>query len=219
MNALTIPRTVAGAEYTVFRLPLTLVEKKVLPRFDEDNSVRLTVEKALGSIDATVGRFLADPELTRRGATLSRRADILTKAVQLEEKAEARKAKATTDLKVAKKQADAKREQAVDQAQAKAKALHDKQQAEKRAAEERAIAQAKAKAEAAERETQARLQAEESKLASRVESIETRTEARTAAPRAQLGDAVKTASLAAKERKEADRLAQLAQAEKASRKS
>ena len=108
--------------------------------------------------------------------------------------------------------------QAVDQAQAEAKALHDKQQAEKRAAADKAVALAKAKADAVERETQARLQAEESQLASRVQSIESRTEARTAAPRAQLGDAVKTAAVAAQERKDADRLAQLAKAEKASRK-
>ena len=68
-----------------------------------------------------------------------------------------------------------------------------------------------------ERETQARLEAEKSKLADRVDSIDTRTAARTAAPKAQLEDAVDVAQEAAKERKTADLLGQLADSEKSSR--
>ena len=76
MNALTIPRAVAGAEYTVIRLPLSVLETHVMERYlPEESPVRLGFERALGTLDATIGRVLSDPELNRRGAALARRSD------------------------------------------------------------------------------------------------------------------------------------------------
>jgi hypothetical protein len=74
MNVLTVPRTVARLEYSALRLPLTLTENQVGRLLEEDSALRLGFEKALGNLDARVGRLLGDPVLTRRGATLSRRA-------------------------------------------------------------------------------------------------------------------------------------------------
>src|SRR4051794_4125600 len=103
MNVLTIPRAVVGAEYTALRFPLTVLEKQVFARYmEEDAPLRLSFERALGTLDSTVGRALADPDLTRRGSVLARRADVLEKAVQLEEKAAARKEQANASLKAAK---------------------------------------------------------------------------------------------------------------------
>lgn len=220
MNVLTVPRTVASLEYTALRLPLTLVQHQVVERFlDEESSLRLGFEKAVGTLDSTVGKCLGDQELRRRGATLSRRADMLGVAATLEDKASTRREEAAAELKQAKEDAAQQRKQAQETARSEAKALRDKQQAERRVAKESAQAEARAKTEAVERETRAKLETEQSTLDHRLEAIDSRTAARTAAPKAQLEDAVQVAADAAKERQTADRLEQLASAEKESRSS
>lgn len=220
MNALTIPRAVAGAEYTLLRLPLTLVERQVVARFlDEESHVRLGFEKALGGLDASVGRLLDDDDLTRRGSALARRAEVLTTAIALDEKAEARKQEAASTLSSARQEADRRRTQAEDKAQQEAVAVRERQQAEKRAAAEQAEAKARARTEAVARETAARVAAEEKELEARTSRVEERTQARTAKPKAQLQEAGALRADAQRDRKTADRLADLAEAERASRKS
>ena len=218
MNALTLPRTVAATEYKAARLPLTLIERQVVARLlDDDSSLRLAFEKALGSLDATVGRALKDAELTRRGAALTRKAEVLTRAVALEEKAAARKEQADAQLQDSVQLAERQRVEAQQEAAQKAKQVHDRQQAERRAAEEKAQATARAKTAAAEQRAQAEVEREEKALDARVSSIETRTKARTAAPKAQLQDAVSLAQEATAEKAKADRLHDLAEAERTSR--
>jgi hypothetical protein len=220
MNALTIPRAVAGAEYTVIRLPLSVLETHVMERYlPEESPVRLGFERALGTLDATVGRVLSDPELTRRGAALARRSDVLAKAVALEEKAAARKDQANAGLKQAKRAAERKRADATQRAQVEVKELREQQQAERRAAEEKAEAAARAKVQAVEREAEAALEREQDELDSRLTSIESRTAARTAKPRAELEEAAELKGEANRERKTAARLGQLAETEKAHRQS
>jgi hypothetical protein len=218
MNTLTIPRALAGAEYTVLRLPLTVVETQVVARLlDEESALRLAFERAVGTLDSNVGRLLGDADLTRRGAPHRRRADILEEAAQLDEKAAARKAQATATLREGKQGAEAQRAQAEHRAEADAKALRTRQQAERRAAQDKAQAAAGAKAAAVERQAEARLDAEAEALDARVTTIEARAEARKAAPKAQLEDAVKVSQQATQERRTADRLGELADTEKASR--
>jgi hypothetical protein len=220
MNALTIPRAVAGAEYTVIRLPLSVLETRVVERYlPEESPVRLGFERALGTLDATVGRVLSNPELTRRGAALARRSDVLAKAVALEEKAAVRKQEANAGLTQAKRAAERKRVDATQRAQGVAKELHEQQKAERRAAEEKAEAAARAEVEAVEREAQAALEREQAQLEGRLTAIESRTAARTAKPQAELQDAAELRGEAARERKTAARLGQLAETEKAQRKS
>lgn len=220
MNVRTVPRAVATLEYSVLRLPLTLVQTQVVGRlFEEESSLRLGFEKAVGTLDSTVGKLIGNPDLSRRGASLSRRADMLGVAATLEEKAGDRREEAAAELKRSKEEAAKQRKEAQDSARSEAKALRDKQEAERRKATETAEAKARAKTAAVERETHARLDAEQAKLDNRVEAIDSRTASRTAAPQAQLQDAVEVASDAAKERQTADRLGQLASAEKESRSS
>lgn len=218
MNALTLPRTVLGAEYAVLRLPLTVLETKVVSRYlEEESSLRLTFERAIGSLDTTVGRLLADPALTRRGGALTKRTEILEKAVVLEEKAAERKEAADASLKQAKKAAERKRAVAQQRAQAEAKQIHDQQQSERRAAEEKAEAQARARVQSTEKQATARLDQEQKRLEQQVDAIDVRTTARTAKPKAELQEASALRSDATRERKTAARLGELADAEKASR--
>lgn len=220
MNVLTVPRTLASAEYAVLRLPLTLVERQVVGRLlDEESAVRLGFEKALGGLDAGVGRLLHDDGLTRRGAALARRAEVLTTAVALEEKAEARKQAAASTLSNAQQEAERRRVEADEKARRQAQAVRERQQAEKRAAAEQAEAKARAEADAVAREAAAKVEAEEKQLAARVTTIDNRASARTAKPKAQLQEAAALSAQAQREKQTADRLGTLAEVEKASRKS
>ncbi|MDP9183002.1 MAG: hypothetical protein M3P04_09545 [Actinomycetota bacterium] len=219
MSMLTIPRKVAAVEYTALRLPFTLLEHRVIGRLDSESKVRLGFEKALGTVDVTVGRALADPSLRHRGAQLSRRADVLSKAVALEEKAEARRKAADAQLQSAQETADRKRDEAQRRAQLEAKQLLERREAEQRAAEQKAEAAADAKLAVIDEQVQASVDHVEEVLGGRVDAIAQRTQARTAKPKAQLKEAAALTGEAARERKSADRLGELASAEKAKRKS
>jgi hypothetical protein len=219
MSMLTIPRKVAAVEYTALRLPLTVLEHRVVGRLDSESKLRLGFEKALGRLDVTVGRALDDPGLRHRGAQLSRRADVLAKAVALEEKAEERKQEADASLEKAQHQADRKREEAERRAQLEAEQLLEQREAEQRAVQQQAAAQAEAKLAAVDAKTQAAVEKVERSVDERVDAIAKRTQARTAKPKAQLKEAAALQGEAVRERKTADRLGELANAEKAKRKS
>ncbi|MCW2613782.1 MAG: putative translation initiation factor, family protein, partial [Frankiales bacterium] len=81
MNVLTVPKKAAALEYSLLRLPATLVESQVVVRFlQDDSALRLGFERALGSLDEKAGRLLGDQALTARGSALRRRSDALADA-------------------------------------------------------------------------------------------------------------------------------------------
>jgi hypothetical protein len=214
-----VARKLMTAEYAVLRLPLTVIANRVVGRYlEEDSRLRLGFEKTLGTIDTTVGRLVGDAALTRRGATLSHRSDMLQTAVVLEEKAEARKQAAEETLEQGKVKAEARRRAAASRARAEVETIREEQAAEKQAAAQKAEAVAQARAREVEREVEARLQVVEGRAEQQAERIAQRTKARTAKPKAQLKDATELASAAAKERSAAERLSDLADEEKARRK-
>jgi len=218
MDVLTVPKTIASLEYTALRLPLTLVETQVVARlFGEESGVRLGFEKALGTVDMTVGRWIGDDRRATRGAALSRRAEVLAKAVRLEQKAATRKEQATSELHEAREAADQRRKQADRRAHVDVQAVRTEQKSETRAAEQKAQATASARRTTVEQERKAKLDSEQRRLDSQVSSIDKRTSARAAAPKAQLDDAVKASKGAAKQKQTAARLGRLADAEKTSR--
>ncbi len=218
MNALTLPRKAVALEYQLLRLPATVLEKQVVVRFLEDDSaLRLGFERALGSLDETAGRLLADDKLEKRGHALRRRTEMLAKAVELDEKASQRKAKAAADLRddkqriaAEKKQADKTRREGLQKAaqteQAEKKRVAAETKARKVAENKRIEADARAKVDAA------KAQADK-----RETTIDAKEKAVTAAPKAQLSDAVKEKATADDQRAQAEKLGKLADAEKAER--
>ena len=218
MNVLTAPRAAAALQYKALRLPYTVLETQVVTRFlDEESRVRLAFERALGNVDATIGKLLDNDELTRRGTALARRADVLENAVRLEEKAEQRKAEADAALREQKEQAAQQRRQAEQEKAERARQVKQQAAAEKRRVKEQAQAQEKAAAQAISKSAQAELDAERERLEQQEARIEQQKAARTAAPKAQLDKAVERQAVADDERAEAERLAQLAEAERESR--
>lgn len=219
MNLLTLPRTVAAIEYKALRLPATLLQSQVVVRFlEEDSKLRLGFEKTLGSLDEKAGALLANESLAERGRVLRRRSEILGKAVELEAVADQRKQAAEAVLRAGTKQAEKTRTAALDgQRKGVATALQSEQE-DKRRAEQQASAQVRAEQERIVAQAQAKVDAASQRLQTQEARIEAVTRARTAAPKAQLKQAVQDKQTADAERNQAERLSALAKAEKASRK-
>ena len=219
MNVLTLPRSVAAIEYKALRLPATLLQTQVVVRFlEQDSKLRLGFEKALGTLDERAGSLLADSALADRGRVLRRRSEILGKAVELEAVADQRTAAAEATLREGRKKADKTRKQAEQaQRQGVQQALRTEKQ-EKQRIERQTAARAKAEKQRVEAQAEAKVKAVTSTLDAQESRIDAAEMARTAAPKAQLEDAVVQKKTADAERAKAERLAQLADAERESRK-
>ena len=95
VNVLTVPKRAAVLEYSLLRLPATVLQKQVVVRFlQDDSALRLGFERALGSLDEKAGRLLDDQALITRGSALRRRTEVLADAARLEESAAQRTADA-----------------------------------------------------------------------------------------------------------------------------
>jgi hypothetical protein len=218
MNALTLPRKAAALQYKAWRLPATVVEKQLVSSLLADDSrLRLGYERALGSLDETAGRLFRDAELERRGTALRRRAQVLETATELEAKAQARKAEAEQTLESEKQRAREQREQAQQgERESVQQALAD-EQADKRRVSAKAKNREQTEKQRVEQQAQERKQAAERARKDEERRIAAEVEADTAAPKAQLDDAVELKRAADSERSQADRMAELADAEAQSR--
>jgi len=74
MNLFAMSRSMARLEYTAVRLPLTLLDERIVSRYWHDQGLsRLGFQRFLGSIDELAGWLLADDDISRRGQALTRR--------------------------------------------------------------------------------------------------------------------------------------------------
>lgn len=219
MKVLTAPRAAAALEYRALRAPAQLIQTKLVARYlPAESGLRLGVERALGTIDKAAGRLLDDPALVRRGESLCRHADVLETAVALEEKARLRREEAAATVETEKKKAAVQRKKAAETQQAAARQVRQDELVAKRDAERIAQARADAAIAAVDRTVEAVVATQEQKVKSAEVRIDKRLAARTAAPSAKLRDAAATRAAAAREKTEAERLAQLAATERAARK-
>lgn len=220
MKILDLPRNVAAWEYKALRYPAQLLETKVLAtRLPADSPVRLAVERLLGSLDSTAGALLANPTLQERGRRLTRRTEVLAKAVALEEKAAERKQQATVDLRDQTRRAtEAKQTAEQDQRQA-AGDIAAKRQATLKAVEQAAQSRQQAERAQAQAETSAALAQEQDRLRAQKSAIRSDVMERTAGAKEQLKQASQESKTASKRTEDADRLAELADAERTARKS
>lgn len=214
MNALTLPRTVVALEYKALRYPSQLLAT----RLPAENALRLVLDRVLGSLDSTAGQLLDDDGLKDRGRILTRRIEVLEKAEELEAKADARRAEADAKMRASQAKVQAEKDRIrTDYEQTTAR-----HEAERKAADAALSKKAKARQRADDKEivdtTASVLTAERDRLNAQEAAIEVRKNARTAAPKAQLSKAAADTQAAAQARSDADRLAALATAERKSRK-
>lgn len=214
MSLMTVPRTILGLEYKAVRYPAQLVETKlVAPRFAEDSPVRLSFERFLGTLDTTAGKLLADEALSDRGRVLTRRVEVLNKAVALEAKAAERKAEADAELKAKNQKAAEEKARIQTEHEQAAARLKAEREAEAQAVTRKAEARKRADEKAIVDSSQALIAAERDRLDAQKAKIEARVQTQTAEPKAQLKAASKGAQVAAERREDADRLKALRETE------
>ena len=220
MDLLTVPRTVAGFEYKVLRYPSQLIATKVVAvRLPAESGLRLAYERLLGALDTRVGALLADPELTDRGRALSRRVEVVEKAVTLEAKAAQRREQANADLRSQMSRAAQDKNQAKADQQDEQRRIEAERKAEKQAVESTVADRARRQAAEVDAQAAADAEQERQRLSAQTTRIEQTTDLRTAGAKAALSDAAQDKREARERKAEADTLAGLAKAEKASRRS
>ena len=219
MRFADLSRTVLRVQYQIARIPLQLVEEQLVARLDSDARLRLFYERSLGALDAVAGNVLDSPRLAQRGATKIERSEKLMSAADLDAVANATVAHANSELKDARGAAT----QAVEDAQAEkargAKQAQDSAEERKRAARETADQRADAAKKQADETAAQRKGAADA--AKRVEHAVIRAGEKLAEVDAQakLDEAQDNRSVAARKRADADRLEDLADEEKAKRRS
>jgi hypothetical protein len=212
-----LPFAVLRLQYRLARLPLQLIEDRVMARLDSEAPARLFYERSLGTLDATVGNALGDRKLQKRGSALVAHSDALGRAAGLDATARATREQATEELNAQRtkavedqRAARATKEREVEEARnaaaettrAAAEAAEKKIAAAKRHADQEA-ARRTASAEAAKRAEQSRIRATEQRAA--------------AAAQGKQRDAQEKLDEAATKRARADRVEELADVEKQKR--
>ncbi|GAB1813984.1 IF2 family translation initiation factor [Mycobacterium sp. MUNTM1] len=188
MKISEVPLAVLRFHYQLARFPLRLIEDQVVNRIPTEAPARLLYERSLGMLDSTVGSALGDETLAKRGAALVERTDTLGRAGQLDAQAAVRKAQADAKLRSARDEAIQEREEAQNATQQEVKEARI------------GAAQRKQTVESAKRQVEDRAHAAEKAAAK--------------ASAAKLDEAEDKLGEAAQQRAEADRVAQLAAAEK-----
>jgi hypothetical protein len=214
MKIIDVPFAVLRFQYQFFRYPLQLIEDRVVTRMDSEAPGRLLYERSFGALDATVGNVLGDAELKRRGSALAERSDTLGRAARLDSAASQKEEHAAAELKAKRdkavkdqKQARATKRRGVDQARSDA----DKRKHAAAQAAEKQAAQEKKQADEVAARRSSSIEAARGEEQSEIWAAE---RAATAAADAKLDDAQDKRRNAAGTRAQADRIEQLADAEK-----
>ncbi|MDT5282406.1 MAG: hypothetical protein QOJ20_3601 [Mycobacterium sp.] len=219
MRITDAPLAVLRFQYRIVRLPLQIIEERVVARMGSEAPARLFYERSLGLLDAAVGNALGDPRLAKRGGALSERSDALRRAAQLDATATQTRQQSSAELKAKSDKAfndqlgaRAAKEREVEEARTAAE--ERKRAAEEAAAKRTAAAKKQAddlaaqrtsSAEAAKREEEASIRANEQKA--------------TAAAKSKLDDAQARRTEADIKRAQADRVEEAADVEKQKRQS
>lgn len=214
MKITEVPFAVLRFQYQLARVPLQLLEDRVVSRMDEESPARLLYERSMGRLDVTVGSVLGASDVQRRGAALIERSDALGRAATLETAADRAVEEAKADLKDASEAATLVREEAAAEKQqefvaARADAARQKVAAI-READER-VDQVKKQADDAAAKRKEAADAARRKEEQKIRAAEKGTEA---VADAKAKDAAAKRADAAAKRGQADRVEQLVEAKK-----
>lgn len=138
MSLTAIPKAVLKFQYQVARVPLQLIDDRFVARMDDEAPARLFYERSLGMLDTAVGTALGDHELQKRGATLVERSDALRRAAELDAAANENVKQAGRELKVTREKALQDKQKTFEETEAEARQARTDAQQRKRAAVENA---------------------------------------------------------------------------------
>jgi hypothetical protein len=217
MKITDVPFAVMRIQYEIARLPLGLVAERVFSRMDSEAPARLCVERSLGMLDMTAGTALRNPELKDRGAALIERSDQLRRAARLDAAATENIKQAGASVRATREQAVQQREDARAEKASAAKQARQEAQNRKRAAveeTEKRVAAGKKRADADAAQRQGAVEAAKREEDSIIDAAE---QSAVAAADAKLEDARDVHAEAVDKRAKADRIEELADAEKEQR--
>jgi hypothetical protein len=193
-------RTLIAMPYEIARLPLVIVDNSLTRRLPETSVARMTLDRTIGSADKLAGTLIGDRVLAKRGTDRIDHAEKVRTAARLEQEAEQKREQAKERAVSGLDEADV----------AEARGKHQAKAAATRTAS--------AKQAAADKRAEERV----SVVEQRKERVETAAQSkkRAAQQRAQaeLETARETRVSAAETRQDAERLDDLVEAKKASRK-
>lgn len=214
MDVLALPKKLGSLQYRAIVLPARLGRPTFLA---DESTVRLAYERVLGSLDQTAGSVFGDAALVQRGAALSRRTEVIEKAVALEAQAAEHAAAAETTRDQGLDDVRRERSAAAQRAASAVNTARTDEQAEKvRIAQE---TDQRERAEKARIEAEADRKASEASAALQADQarIDAAEKAVTAAPKAEVQNAVAQKRAANEQKRTAASLADLAEAERDSR--
>ncbi len=217
MKITTVPFAVLGIQYKIARFPLQLIEDTVVVRMDAEAPARLFYERTLGMLDAAVGNALGDSQLEKRGAALAERSDALSRAAKLDAAATQKQQRAGDELKTKRDNAIKEQKQARDETEQDLRDARDKAEQRKSNAQRSAEQRTAAAKEQADAVAATRAKAVDEDKRAQQSRIRAKENTVTAAAQSKLEDARAKGEAAESKRAQADRLEQLADAEKANR--
>lgn len=217
MTITDLPFAVLRLQYRLARTPLQLFESSVISRMDTEAPRRLLFERAVGSIDATVGSLLRDRDLEQSGITRIERAVELAEAARLDEVAEQQRRQAADELRRKREEAAAAPRKAREGAQERVQdARAQAEQGKRQAAENVAKRTSQAKEQIDQTAEQRKQAAEKTKQNAQNRS-RAAEKAEVKVAEAQLDGAADKRSAAVGARAHADKLEDYSEAEKLKR--
>jgi hypothetical protein len=209
-DLLTVP-------YELARLPLAIVDDRVVARLPETSVPRVTLDRALGSADKLAGTLLGSPDIAQRGADRLERSSKLRTATRLEEEAEARREQAQETAATGRSEAAEKRKAAQDRAVTGLDEAAETEARGKQQAKASAKRTASAKKTAADERAAGRTDTIEQRQGSVESAAEAKKRAAQREAKDELKDARETAESATEARTDADRLEELTEVKKEQR--
>jgi hypothetical protein len=219
MRFADLSRTVLRVQYQIARIPLQLLDEQLVARLDSDARLRLIYQRSLGLLDAVVGNVLGSPTLAQRGVAKIERTDKLMRAADLDAEANATIDQANSKLRDVRAAAAKATEDA--RAETGQAAKHAQDAADERKREARETADQRAAAAKKQADDSAAIRKGAADAAKRVQHNVIRAHEKLAEADAQakLDDAQDNRGVATRKRARANRLADLADEEKAKRRS
>jgi hypothetical protein len=209
--------TLIALPYELARLPLVLVDETLAERLPDTSVPRTTLDRTLGSADKLAGAVLSNRAIAERGAERLERSQKLRAAARREAEAktarkEARQAGAAGRDQVAQKRAEARERVTSGLQEAEATEVKARQEAKARAAKT-----ASTRKTAADQRATGRKSAAEKRKQTVESAAETKKTAAQRKAKAERDDARRAGTSASRERADAERLSDLADAKKRER--
>lgn len=217
MNIVSLPATFLRLQYRVVRLPLQLIEDRVMTRLDAEAPARLLYERSFGTLDAAVGSVLGDVRLQASGAALADRSDTLSRAARMEAAADAKREKADYAMESKRNELDAELKDARNARREEVEEARESAQRRTSRAARSAQRTTAAVKEGVDRAANRRASAVEEVRKGEQDAIRSRENAVVTAAESKVDDAAAKRAAAAAKREKAARVGEMASAEKARR--